>query len=206
MTMTFDAFLRRWGKLASIVHTPDGRTELAVLTQPRFDEMATDFSSISGFERRARGVNKPLTTRLVVNKATANFWDYDEADILNAKLEFGDGRHMEKFCWDPVTGEWLFVQPGQNHATAVPRGKAKFDDYIRGIVLRSSRTVTFRPFWPTWRQSGPYDSFDEEDGVVSFEAQYECEQMLRKHSKDSWTFQYNISNKALTEMTGIARW
>lgn len=198
--MTFDTFLQRWGQQASILRTADGQTELFVFDQPRFDEMAADFSAIQSFDRTVQGRKKPFTSALRVNEKTARFWEYDESDILGATL---NNKPLQKFSWNPVTGEFLFIDPGQHHTSV--RGNASFDDYVRGIILPPSK-VTFRPFWPTWIRSSPYDEFDEEASAVSWDAQSQAEQMLRKHTAGSWNYQYNINNRALEQMTGRRGW
>ncbi len=198
----FDSFIRRWGNLASLVRTPDGQLQLYNAGQPMFDTMLTEFSRVGSFDRAARGIKHPSFKR-TLNVTNPQFWDYDEKDILNAtKMD----RAMEKFSWNPVTGEWLFVTPGQQHASA--RGKAKFDDYIRGIVLTRLKKVALRTWWPSWAagSSNPYIDMDTAAYDLNYDGMEACETMLKAHGGQGWTFQFNIDNRQLQQLTGERRW
>jgi len=201
--MTFDKFLRKWGKAAGLVYTADGTLKVA----QRGDDallrlMAEELEAIPVDKRHLEARSVHLTTRMVLNDSNARNWNVDENDILSSTTL--DGKHMEKFSWNPKTGEFLFIWPSQNHATA--KGNAPFDDYVRGIVLWKQKTVTFRPFWPTWMRRTAYDEFDEDAAIVSFDAQYNAQDMLKKHSAPGWNFRVNITNRQLEEVTGRGRW
>ena len=108
-------------------------------------EAAWEFLPVAGIEREARTHHPTFTRR--IEPANARFWNWDE-DILDATLL--NGTKLHKFSWNPVTGEFLLIGAG-NHSSV--RGKAPFDDYVRGIVLRQMKKITFRPFYPTWMQN-----------------------------------------------------
>lgn len=202
---TFDDFIRKWGKAASLAYGPNGTVKVV----HRGDDallilMAGELDAIPASERRrgkeARSVR--LTQRLVLSPANARNWNVVEDDILKSTTL--DGKHPEKFSWNPVTGEFLFVWPGQMHVSV--NGKAPFDDYVRGVVLHQQKLVTFRPFWPTWVQKSSYGEFDQEAAIVSFDAQYDAQQMIKRNSSTPWNFRVNITNKQLEEVTGRHRW
>ena len=202
MTSEFDTFIRRWGSQATFVRTPDG-VQLHNAGQPLYDSMSTEFKRIGSFNRSAKRIrHKSFVERLDV--ANPNFWIFDKSDILDAKEEFGNQSHLEKFSWNPVTGEFLLISPGQQHTTV--RGKAPFDDYIRGIILRSRKTVAFRTWWPSWVRSSPYDDMDAAAFDLNYDGMEACEAMLKKHGGTGWTYQYNIDNRQLQQLTGIRRW
>lgn len=211
-------FIRKWGGVASYIHLPDGsrrvahvnHAELALpdLTDSIAKEMVSEFQSISDFSRRGARVRRPMfEDDIKVNRSVAKWWDYDEKDILNAEYNpsgfEGQGKLMQKFSWNPVTGEFLLVPPPNQHAMV--KGKAPFDDYVRGIILRGQNKVTFRPFWPTWMQEKSRD-FTPDAWEVSFDAQEAAEEVLKRHGGSGWTYQYNVTNKTLQDMTGQYRW
>ena len=191
-------FIRKWGNKVSYVRPPEG-----VRTVLGSDEAAWEFLPLAGIEKEARVHHPPFTRD--IEPANAKFWEIGE-DILQAKML--NGTTLYKFSWNPVTGEFLLLGFG-HHADV--RGKAPFDDYVRGILLPQQKKVVFRPFYPTWMQNrSTVQQFheDSEGGVeeVSFDAQHAAEQALKAHGAKGWTFQYNITNRDLEEMTGQNRW
>jgi len=216
---TLRDFVRKWGVIASYITLPDGTKKvvhvrqahvaLPDLTNPIAQEMLEEFAAIDFSVRRgARVRHPPFTNSLKINPSTARGWEFDEDNVVEAIYNpggIGDGKLIEKFSWNPVTGEFLLVPPPRMHATV--DGKAPFDDYVRGIILHDQRKITFRPFWPTWMQKdGAYSRFDKDAWEVSFDAQEAAEDVLRRHAEGSWTYQYNIDNKALQQQTGRYRW
>lgn len=207
-------FIRKWGSNASYIHFPDGTREvthvgdvhLALPPSAVEKEMKDEFGLINDFTLRGARARRPLfTDDIKINKA--KWWEYDEKDILNAVYNpsgfDGEGEPMQKFSWDPITGEFLMIPPPNRHAMV--KGKAPFDDYVRGIILPRQNKVTFRPFWPTWQQKKSRD-FDARAWEVSYDAQEAAEKVLKRHGGSGWTYQYNITNKALQDMTGKYRW
>jgi len=215
--MDFDAFVRKWGTRVlyrvasngSITVTPENDAVVLPI------EVAASVASITGpFRRVAKHVqHKLFVNDIHVNEATARWWNYDPKDILAATygvilVDPSEGKPMQKFSWEPITGEWLFVPPGQNHAMS--KGRAPFDDYVRAIVHPAKKLVSFRPFWPTWMQKGMgRDGAMDEDAIeVSFDAQEACEAALRRHGGAGWEFEYNATNMSLERLTGVpsSRW
>lgn len=201
-------FVRRWGTRMSFLRTASGVA--IVPADPKVSpleeyEARNEFERVSSFSFLARSMPVRFTHDLRVNPHTAEHWAYDEDNILNAiYLPGNQDKNLEKFSWNPVTGEWLFIPPGQQHA--VIRGNAPFDDYVRGIVLHQQKRVTLRPFWPTWIRRGPYSEFgDEESQEVSFNGQFQCQEMLERNGARGWDVQLNINNRMLEDMTGRPR-
>lgn len=129
------------------------------------------------------------------------YWVW-EKDILKATEMYGTGK-LQKFSWDPRSGDFYFVPVGQQHATV--QMKAPFDDHVRGIILHNQGLVTLRPLWPSWAQEpGRYS--DDEVAGISFDAQHACKRALELHGSEGWKWQMNISNRDLEEMTGTHRW
>jgi len=149
-------------------------------------------------EKKARG--HPAFTH-VLEPANSRFWEWDD-DILEARTLSGD--KIQKFSWNPRTGEFLLIHPGQLHASV--KGKAPFDDYVRGIILRPQHTVAFRPFYPTWVQAHPEYWDDDDLRTISYDAQQAAARALQVNGSKGWTFRYDISNADLLEMTGNHRW
>lgn len=165
--------------------------------------MQLEFLALQEFTRTARNNHPTFTSALKVNERSAQWWTYTEEDILGATNN--NGKRMERFSWNPITGEFLFVPVGQQHAMA--RGDAPFDNYVRGLVFPNKKLVTMRFFWPTWIQKGAYSQPDDPDAVdVSYDAQDACEYMLKRHGANGWSFRGNITNQDLEEMTGEHRW
>lgn len=197
----FERFIRKWGRAAPLDILPDGSVRLAhrgddTLLRLMADELAEAGEPVVRTARSYR-----FTKQLKLDPSKIRNWNVDENDILSATTI--GGKPLEKFSWNPKTGEFLLVWPGQNHASA--SGSAPFDDYVRGIIL-PGRKVTFRPFWPTWLRRGPYDTFDEEASMVSWDAQYAAREMIEAHSKGGQSYRVNVTNKQLEEMTGRTRW
>lgn len=191
-------FIRKWGNRVSYIRPPEGGS-----TVVGSDEAAWEFLAVATIERQARVVRPGFSRK--IDPSNAEHWRWDE-DILLAKMV--NGMPLQKFSWNPVTGEFLFVSGG-NHASA--RGKAPFDDYVRGIILPQQKKVTFRPFYPTWMQDRSTVQQFHEDGEggveeVSYDAQQAAEKALKASGSRGWTFQYNINNRLLEEMTGNHRW
>lgn len=192
-------FIRKWGSRVSYVRPPDG-PQIVVGSETA----AWEFLAVAGIDRVAR-VQHPNFTRSI-KPANPKYWEWGD-DILEAKYQ---GESLpEKFSWNPVTGEFLFVR---GHHSDV-KGKAPFDDYVRGIILHDRKLVAFRPFYPSWMQSRSevqqfHEESPDEGGLreVSFDAQYACERALKGNGSKSWTFQYNITNRSLEEMTGRHQW
>ena len=150
-----------------------------------------------------------FTDEIHFNKQNATMFCFDPKDPLRATNQAGE--LIQKFMWNPVTGEWRFVPPQQNHATVVT--PKEFDDYVRGITLHERSTVAFRPFWPTWIRLNrhglldPYAEFDANAKMISWDAQAALQEVLER-TKDgaAWTYQIDTNNNALHEMTGSHRW
>lgn len=206
---TLDAFVRRWGSAAPFL-IKNGAFDLHRYAGDDVyaEIMRAEFAQIKNFGRTKKARRAPrFTHEMRLGQPNLKYWTVDENDILNAVYapsgEPEQGKVLEKFSWNPVTGEFLLVTPGQQHASL--DGKAPFDDYVRGIILHSRKEVTFRPFWPTWQQNDRYSSFDEDASEVSFDAQFACQEMLEHHGARGWSFQMNITNVKLEELTGTYR-
>jgi len=206
--MDINEFIRKWGAIAHLTRDPDGTVGLWNSRQASAADrlMRVDFGRITSFERVSRVRHPYFKTSMKVNPASAQGWTYDEDDILNARYK--NGSLIEKFSWCPVTGEFLLIPPGKLHATV--KGGKPFDDYVRGIILRKKKMVTFRPYWPTYRQTlGAYSQFDADDWDVSMDAQEKAEAMIRKHGgNEGWTFINNVGNKSLGDLSGdyLRKW
>ena len=150
----------------------------------------------------ARGSSYRFTTAVRINASNAAGFSVNPKDILETRSSSGD--LIEKFSWNPVTGELLFVHPPQQHATV--QGKDPFDDYVRAIVLHDHRRVLFRPFWPTWVRTSPYAEFDDDAAAVNFDAQWHAKEMVEAHGGAGWDIEMNTNNRALAELTGRRNW
>ncbi len=195
------SFIRKWGHRVSYIRPPEG-----IPTVKGPDDASWEFLPLAGIERQAK-VFHPTFTRSI-KPANAHHWHWDD-DILEAKFSNHENK-LQKFSWNPITGEFLLVRYGFHSDV---KGKAPFDDYVRGIVFHDKKRVTFRPFYPTWMQNRSevqqfHEESPDEGGLeeVSFDAQYACEQALKANGSKGWTFQYNITNRDLEEMTGKHRW
>jgi len=142
-----------------------------------------------------------FTNQVRLNQSRSRNFIFDPENILDTKDSSG---YIEKFSWNPVTGELLLIHPPQQHASI--QGDAPFDDYVRAIILRNQKKVLFRPFWPTWMRKSLYDSFDQEAAAVSFDAQWQAKEMVEAHGGQNWEIEMNTNNKALAEMTGRRNW
>jgi len=189
-------FFRRWGSSPIVRFDRTGSVSI-----PSYAEVgAVARDDLARVDRIARSSPR-FTLRAVPNPSNIRMFEYDPEDILATR----SGKDpVEKFSWNPVTGEILFVHPPQQHATA--KGDADFDDYVRAIVLHRQRKVLFRPFWPTWMRRTPYDRFDEEAAAVSFDAQWHAKEMVESHGGAGWDIEMNTNNRALAEMTGRRTW
>lgn len=150
----------------------------------------------------ARGSSYRFTNTVRINASNAAGFSVNPKNILETRSSSGD--LIEKFSWNPVTGELLFVHPPQQHATV--QGKDPFDDYVRAIVLHDHRRVLFRPFWPTWLRTSPYAEFDDEAAAVNFDAQWHAKEMVEAHGGANWDVEMNTNNRALAELTGRRNW
>ena len=191
-------FARRWAHQAPPILF-DRRGGVSIpdyASNPVSTEVRQDLARVAWSKSNPR-----FTTSLHLNSANADRFEVDPDDILNTK---SFGTPIEKFSWNPVTGEILFVFPPMQHATV--QGRSPFDDYVRAIILRDRKKVLFRPFWPTWMRQTPYDTFDEEAAMVSMDAQWHAKEMVESHGGAGWDIELNTSNKMLTEMTGRRNW
>ena len=126
-------------------------------------------------------------TQLIIPSNGLN-WIYS-GSVLEAKTL--GGLHLEKFSWNPITGEFLFIWPSQHHSSS--KGSAPFEDYVRGIILRKRREIAFRTF-----QGGSENSI---------RAQVAAENALKIDGAASdWSFRYNVTNQILEELTGERGW
>jgi len=189
-------FFRKWGLYPMIRFN---RTGLVTMPEHghRDGAMMLDLARVDRIVRRSPRFKEDVWP----NSSKLDGFEYDAGNILATRSW---GRPIEKFSWNPVTGELLFVHPLQQHAFA--RGTADFDDYVRAIVLHGQRTVLFRPFWPTWMRHTPYHVFDEEAAAVSLDAQWCAMTMVEVHDGTGWDFEMNTNNTALAEMTGRRNW
>jgi hypothetical protein len=127
-------------------------------------------------------------------------WIINPNNILDSRTRQGR-EFVDRFSWNPDTGEFVPGMSGEMHALAIGnRGESSFDDYVRGAVLRAKKLITFRPYAPPGKTARLDDA---EINVLSFEAQYACQDILRNNGADKWNFQYNVSNKQLQEMTRV---
>jgi hypothetical protein len=204
--MDLTTFIRKYGRTVSYIRPSNAPMMVTTVTNGGAlpVEIVADFNNIPSMTRTARIRHAPFSRTLKVNENSARYWTYDDNDIL-AATDHTD-RRIQKFSWNPLTGEFLLIPVGQQHASV--DGAAPFDDYVRGIILPERKTVTFRPFWPSWSRASVYADFDEENAELSFEAQEACERTLKAHGGQGWTYQYNITNNKLEEMTGVyaKRW
>jgi hypothetical protein len=198
--MDLDQFARRWGSTnPPVLFNRNGGVSVPIYDSDPVDPQI--HADAVGLVHVARSTPR-FTTSARPNQSNAAGFDVDMADILATRSRNGD--LIEKFSWNPVTGEILFVHRPQAHATS--KGDAPFDDYVRAIVLHDRRKVLFRPFWPTWLRRTPYDTFDEEAAAVSFDAQWHAKEMVEAHGGRGWDIEMNTNNRALTEMTGRRNW
>lgn len=122
-----------------------------------------------------------------------------DGDILSATL---GGQAMQRFSWNPVSGEFI-PQAAGRHADML-HGR-NFDDFVRGIIFPQEKLVTLRVFWPSWAQDETrYD--DEDVKHINFEAQHATKEAIETAGAQGWRWQFNITNAALTEMTGHRFW
>ena len=203
--MNFSDFVQAWAmSTPSLVFGPKGRVTIA---RYRDDGAATelmrqDFAKVTDFRRPKVARARRFTNQVKLNPSNADRFNVDLDDIL-ATTNLA-GKPIEKFSWNPVTGEILFIHAPMQHATA--KGASPFDDYVRGIILHKQNKVLFRPFWPTWMRKTPYDRFDEEAAAVSFDAQWEAKEMIERHGGRGWNIEMNTNNRQLEEMTGRRYW
>lgn len=127
-----------------------------------------------------------FTQLIIPSNGTPWVWS---GSVLEAKTL--GGSHLEKFSWNPITGEFLFIWPSQHHASS--KGSAPFEDYVRGIILRNRKEIAFRSF--------------QGDPERSLQAQTAAEQALKINGAASdWSFRYNVTNQILEELTGERGW
>ena len=199
---TLTSFIRQWGPRVAFLRDADGNVTVAMESDMSVPKaLADSWAMVNPLDRTARANIPSFRRDLKVNTTHNQFWTFDEDNILDAVNL--SGKHFEKFSWDPITGEFLIINPPMQHASA--RGRADFDDYVRGIVLRSQKKITFRNFWPTWARKDAYSTFDMDAWEISFEAQEAAENMLKAHGARGWTFIKNVTNVSLEGMTGVHR-
>ena len=191
------AFLTRWGSaLPPLRVRPDGAITLdpaAAHALP--DALRTDWAALG-----PATVPPALDVPVHLNPANAAAFDIPAADLLDARSQ--DGRRIEKFSYNPQTGEVLLIHAPQRHATA--RGDAPPDDYVRGIVLHAARLVLLRPFLPTWAaRLGAGRSFDP---LRSFDAHLRTRAAIRARASHDWGYFFNATNAILTAHTGRRDW
>lgn len=196
-------FMRRWGAV-SLIKGPNG--SLGVWGGVPMSDMMMDLEAVSmgrsaSADRNAR-VNVSFTRTVMVDHKFDRMFNVNKDDIL-ATTTIG-GVEVEKMSWNPKTGETLLVWPGQYHDSV--KGDAPFDDYLRIVILHKQRKVTFRPFLPTWATSNMAFRGEDDLADLSFTAQEACERALLRAGADNWTFQYNINNTMLSEMSGRRNW
>lgn len=196
--MRVSEFATRWGASQPPILF-DRRGSVSI---PRYESHPVPDGARSDLSRVAWDRSAPrFTTHVDLNAANASRFEVDPKNILATTAY---GKPIEKFSWNPVTGEILFVYPPMQHATA--QGRAPFDDYVRAIILHDRRKVLFRPFWPTWMQKSAYDTFDADAAGVSMDAQWHAKEMVEAHGGAGWDIEINTSNKMLAEMTGRYNW
>lgn len=194
-THEFRTFIRKWGSAVSIRIAGDDVIELTT----RDPEAGTAVRLATFTKVIARG-HPSFSSR--VHPQNGKFWVW-EKDILHATEMYGTNAKLQKFSWNPQTGDFYFVPVGQQHATV--HMAAPFDDYVRGIILPTRNLVTLRPVWPSWAQKPGWYS-DEEVKEISFEAQHACKRALELNGSTGWEWRLNISNQDLEDLTGIHRW
>lgn len=195
-----DFFQRHGGRTPSVLFDRNGGVSLPSYAGVDVDPaMQLDLARAT---KVARGSSYRFTLAVRINTSNVSGFNVNPKNILEAKSSTGD--LVEKFSWNPVTGEILFVHPPQQHATA--QGSDPFDDYVRAIVLHDRRRVLFRPFWPTWLRTTPYAEFDEEAAAVNFDAQWHAKEMVEAHGGAGWDIEMNTNNRALAELTGRRNW
>ena len=201
----FSDFIPLWAMSSpALDFGPDGRVAVARYRDDGAvkEMMRLDLAKVTDFSRPKVARSYRLTNQVKLNSSNAARFNVDLDDLL-ATTSVG-GKPIEKFSWNPVTGEILFIHAPQMHATA--KGSSPFDDYVRGIILHDRKKVLFRPFWPTWMRKTPYDTFDDEAAAVSFDAQWEAKEMLERHGARGWNIEMNTNNRQLEEMTGRRNW
>jgi hypothetical protein len=203
--MNFANFVQTWAmSTPSLVFGPEGRVTIARYYDDgaATELMRRDFAKVTDFRRPKIARAQRFTNRVKLNPSNADRFNVDLDDIL-ATTNLA-GKPIEKFSWNPVTGELLLIHPLSNHASQ--KGASPFDDYVRGIILHKQNKVLFRPFWPTWVKKTPYDRFDEEAAAISFDAQWQAKEMIERHGGRGWNIEMNTNNRQLQEMTGRRNW
>ena len=191
------AFLTRWGSaLPPLRVLPDGTITLDPTAAHGLpDALHTDWAALG-----TATVPPAPEVPVHLNPANAAAFDIPAGDLLDARSH--DGRRIEKFSYNPKTGEVLLIHAPQRHATA--RGDAPPDDYVRGIVLHAARLVLLRPFLPTWAAHlGASRSFDP---LRSFDAHLRTRAAIRARAGNPWGFFLNATNAILTAHTGRRDW
>jgi len=194
----FNEFVSTWGERVSYRVSVDGSVQL-------YDALhggSAPEEAVASFPGLAPRVAQAYTRG--VHPSNPSGWTWDK-DILRATTTVG-GRPtpLEKFSWNPKTGEFVFIRPDQNHSSA--RTKDPFDDYVRGVVLSDRGAVTLRPAMPSWLPGYPSDVDRRLARVVSAEVQEACKDALTADGSVGWSWQINITNVLLEEMTGRHRW
>ena len=128
-------------------------------------------------------------------------------DLLAAKNLTGDA--LEKFLWNPVTGEFILAWPGLGHESAARWMTSPFDDYMRGTIVRGSKIAGFHPWYPNWfRESAQA----QRDDMALVEARGDAEDAMKTalaaHGSSGWTLRFDASNADIGEWSGqgLRRW
>lgn len=203
-----NSFLQKWALARPpLVLEPSGSISLAPMPNTGIqDRIQADLDRVSGV-LLPPPVGVPhvpvLTDRVGTLPTNAARFTVDLSSLLSTR-DHG-GRLIEKFSWNPVSGEILFIHPPMQHKTEV--GSAPFDDHVRAIILHDEQRVLFRPFWPLWVQTeGAYSVFDVAAGMVSVVAQCQTIGMLQRHGGRAWRYELNTNNLRLEALTGRRGW
>ena len=191
------SFLARWGgALPPLRVRADGALSLDPAAAHGLpDALHADWAAL-GHPQLSHAPHAPVKP----NPTNAAAFSVPASAILDARSQ--DGRRIEKFSYNPQTGEALFIHAPQRHATA--RGEAPPDDYVRAIVLHADRLVLLRPFSPTWAAHlGPARAFDP---LRSFDAHARTRSAILACTPPGWEFFFNVSNSILTARTGRRDW
>jgi hypothetical protein len=202
------SFLQSWAVARPpLVLDQSGRVSLAPMPNTTLQSrIQADLDRVSGvlLPPPVGTMHVPVLTEQVrTHSPNAARFIVDLSSLLSTR-DRGD-RLIEKFSWNPVSGEILFIHPPMQHKTEA--GSAPFDDHVRAIILHDHQLVLFRPFWPLWVQTeGAYSVFDVAAGMVSVVAQCQAIGMLRRHGGQTWRYELNTNNLRLEALTGRRGW
>lgn len=202
------SFLQTWAVAQPpLVLTQGGSISLAPMSSDSLQErIQADLDRVSGVlvpPPVGVGHTPELTEEVRTHPPNAERFTFDLNNLLSTTDR--SGRPIEKFSWNPLSGETLFIHPPMQHKTE--SGSAPLADYVRVIVLHTQRRVLFRPFWPLWVQTeGAYSVFDVAAGMVSFRAQCQAMDILRRRGGRAWDYELNTTNPRLEALTGRRGW